>query len=384
MLQNIAVVILNGFTPFELGVLCEVFGVDRTDDGLPAYDFAVVAGEPAPLASAAGFTVSTPHGLERLRDADLVAVVAVSDAQLPACTSGQFPAPLLDALRATVDRGARVLSVCSGAFVLGAAGLLDGRRCTTHWRHAPDLARQYPSAIVDPGVLYVDEDPVITSAGTAAGIDACLHLVRKEQGSRVANGIARRMVIPPHRDGGQAQYVDQPVAVPDCDTLGEVISWMQRHLREPVTVRQLAARARMSDRTFARRFVAETGTTPLRWLTGQRILLAQELLEETTETVDVIADRAGFGNAVALRHHFRAWRGTTPQAYRRAFCPDAGPASPEASPEASRDASPDTSPPASPDASPVTLGPSPAAYTPSRSLADAYSSSGANTVGIAG
>jgi transcriptional regulator GlxA family with amidase domain len=328
MLKNVAVVILNGFTPFELGVLCEVFGVDRTDDGLPAYDFAVVsgeavtgAGEPAPLTSSTGFTVSTPYGLDRLREADLVAVSAVGDSNLQAYTSSQFPAPLIDALRATVDRGARVLSVCNGAFVLGAAGLLDGRHCTTHWRHAPDLAREHPSAIVNPDVLYVDEDPVITSAGTAAGIDACLHLVRKEQGSRVANGIARRMVIPPHRDGGQAQYVDQPVAMPACDTLGEVISWMQRHLGEPVTIRQLATRARMSERTFARRFVQETGTTPLRWLTGQRILLAQELLEETTETVDVIADRTGFGNAATLRHHFRAWRGTTPQAYRHAFRP---------------------------------------------------------------
>ena len=187
-----------------------------------------------------GFTVSTPYGLERLQEADLVAVSAVGDGHLQTYTSSQFPAPLIDALRATVDRGARVLSVCNGAFVLGAAGLLDGRHCTTHWRHAPDLAREHPSAIVNPDVLYVDEDPVITSAGTAAGIDACLHLVRKEQGSRVANGIARRMVIPPHRDGGQAQYVDRPVAVPACDTLGEVISWMQRHLGEPVTVRQLA------------------------------------------------------------------------------------------------------------------------------------------------
>lgn len=364
MLQNVAVVILNGFTPFELGVLCEVFGVDRTDDGLPAYDFAVVSGEtvtgggePVPLTSSVGFTVSTPYGLDRLKEADLVAVSAVGDGHLQAYTASQFPAPLIDALRATVDRGARVLSVCNGAFVLGAAGLLDGRHCTTHWRHAPALAQQHPSAIVNPDVLYVDEDPVITSAGTAAGIDACLHLVRKEQGSRVANGIARRMVIPPHREGGQAQYVDRPVAVPACDTLGDVISWMQRHLGEPVTVRQLATRARMSERTFARRFVQETGTTPLRWLTGQRILLAQELLEETTETVDVIADRAGFGNAATLRHHFRAWRGTTPQAYRHAFSP--------AEISGSRDI-PDAAPergPVAPDRSY-----SPAAYSPSRSL----------------
>ena len=322
MLKNVAVVIMNGVTAFELGVLCEVFGFDRTDDGLPAYDFAVVAAEPAPLVSEAGFTVSTPYGLDRLAEADLVAVSGVSDARFPLDAPGQFPEPLLDALRATVDRGARVLSVCTGAFVLGAAGLLDGRRCTTHWRHAAELTRQYPAAIVNPDVLYVDDDPVITSAGTAAGIDACLHLVRKEQGSRVANGIARRMVVPPHRDGGQAQYVDRPVAMPACDTLGEVISWMQRHLGEPITVRQLALRARMSERTFARRFVQETGATPMRWLTGQRILLAQELLEETALTVDVIADRSGFGNAAALRHHFRAWRCTTPQAYRRAFSPD--------------------------------------------------------------
>jgi transcriptional regulator GlxA family with amidase domain len=212
-----------------------------------------------------------------------------------------------------------VLSICTGAFILGEAGLLDGRRCTTHWRNAEELARRYPAAKVDPDVLYVDDDPVITSAGTAAGIDACLYLVRKEQGSRIANGIARRMVVPPHRDGGQAQYVDQPVA-PSCDgTLRELLEWLRAHLDQPLTVRQLAARANMSERTFARRFVQDTGTTPQRWLIGQRILLAQQLLEESDETVDTIADRAGFGNATALRHHFRSWRGTTPHAYRRLF-----------------------------------------------------------------
>ncbi|MGH3258518.1 MAG: helix-turn-helix domain-containing protein, partial [Streptosporangiaceae bacterium] len=237
----------------------------------------------------------------------------------PACAPQEFPADLLDALRRAVDRGARVLSVCSGAFILGEAGLLDGRRCTTHWRHADELARRFPQAKVDPDVLYVDDDPVISSAGTAAGIDACLYLVRKEQGSRVANGIARRMVVPPHRDGGQAQYVEQPIA-PSCDgSLRDLLEWLSANLGLPLTVRQLATRANMSERTFARRFVQDTGTTPQRWLIGQRILLAQQLLEETDETVDAIADHAGFGNATALRHHFRIWRGTTPNAYRRLF-----------------------------------------------------------------
>ena len=235
------------------------------------------------------------------------------------CASADWPEPLLAALRDVVARGGRVLSVCTGAFVLGAAGLLDGRVCTTHWRHARQLGIMYPAAKVDPSVLYVDEGQIVTSAGTAAGIDACLYLVRKEQGSRVANAIARRMVVPPHRDGGQAQYVERPVAAPTCDTLADVIEWMQRHLDQQVSVDQLASLAAMSSRTFARRFVQETGTTPQRWLIGQRILLAEQLLEDTDETVDVIAERAGFGNATALRHHFRAWRSTTPHAYRRVF-----------------------------------------------------------------
>jgi transcriptional regulator GlxA family with amidase domain len=335
VLRNVAVVLVNGFLPFEFGTICEVFGVDRTDDGLPSYDFAVVAGEPPPLRATLDFTISPGCGLERLAEADLIALPAVGDDRLglkagrltgPPTGSTAFPEDLLEALRQAVSRGAKVLSVCSGAFILGEAGLLDGRRCTTHWRHAAELARRYPDAKVDPDVLYVDDDPVITSAGTAAGIDACLYLVRKEQGSRVANGIARRMVVPPHRDGGQAQYVVQPVA-PFCDgSLRDLLEWLRGHLDQTLTVRQLAARANMSERTFARRFVQDTGTTPQRWLIGQRILLAQQLLEESDETVDAIADRAGFGNATALRHHFRAWCGTTPNAYRRLFRGDhAGP-----------------------------------------------------------
>ena len=225
MLSNVAVVIMDSFTPFELGVVCEVFGVDRRDDGLPPYDFAVVAGEPGPIRSANGFEVRTEYGLERLEEADLVAVPALANERI-AQSPAEFPEPLLAALRRCVDRGGRVLSVCNGAFLLGAAGLLDDRRCTTHWRHASQLARTFPKAKVDPSVLYVDEDPVITSAGTAAGIDACLYLVRQEQGSRVANGIARRMVVPPHRDGGQAQYVERPLAEPACDTMQDVLGWM--------------------------------------------------------------------------------------------------------------------------------------------------------------
>jgi transcriptional regulator GlxA family with amidase domain len=318
MLRNVAVVVLDGFEPFELGVVCEVFGTDRTAEGLPGYDFAVVAGEPGPLRSSMGFTLDTPFGVERLAEADLVAVPAITEGH-PRLERERYPEPLLAALRAAIARGGRVLSVCTGAFVLGAAGLLDGRRCTTHWRNVSELARCYPAADVDPSVLYVDADPVITSAGTAAGIDACLYLVRKEQGSRVANAIARRMVVPPHRDGGQAQYIDRPLPAAPADSLAKVIGWMEGHLHQQVTVGQLAARAHMSPRSFARRFVQETGTTPLRWLTGQRILLAQQLLEETGETVDVIAERTGFGNATVMRHHFRIWRHTTPHAYRRAF-----------------------------------------------------------------
>ncbi|WP_053847912.1 GlxA family transcriptional regulator [Streptomyces sp. NRRL B-24085] len=314
MLENVAAVVLDGVNPFELGVVCEVFGTDRSDDGLPVYDFAVVSAEGPRLSSRSGFALHVEHGLERLESADLITV--------PACAGYEtrdFPPELLEALRSAVGRGARVLSVCSGVFVLAAAGLLDGRRCTVHWHHAEELARAYPRLTVEPDVLYVDEDPVITSAGTAAGIDACLHIVRKEQGTEVANKIARRMVVPPHRDGGQAQYIERPLPRSKCDTVGEVLVWMEQHLDEEVTVEQLAERAHMSPRTFARRFQQETGTTPYRWILRQRVLLAQRLLEATDETVDAIAGRTGFGTAAALRHQFLRAVGTTPNAYRRTF-----------------------------------------------------------------
>lgn len=322
MLKNVAAVVLNGFQPFELGVVCEVFGIDRRGDGLPPYDFDVVGAEPGPLRSSNAFTIQPVCGLERLRDADLIAVPAVGEGRL--ATREPLPEPLLAELRAAVERGARVLSVCSGAFVLGEAGLLDGRRCTTHWRYADELTSRFPAAKVDPDVLYVDDDPVFTSAGTAAGIDACLYLVRKAQGSRVANGIARRMVVPAHREGGQAQYVIAPVPSQGEGAVGELLDWLRANLAEQVTVADMALRVHMSARTFARRFTQETGTTPQRWITGQRVLLAQQLLEDTDETVEVIAERCGFGSVTVFRHHFRAWRGTTPNAYRQAFrCCDA-------------------------------------------------------------
>jgi transcriptional regulator GlxA family with amidase domain len=312
MLNNVAVVAVDGVAPFELGVVCEVFGTDRSAQGLPTYDFAVVAGEPGPVRTSIGFTIETPYGLDRIDRADLVAVPAAGDRT--------WPEELLDALRRTVARGARVMSVCTGAFALGEAGLLDDRRCTTHWLYVDKLAARFPRAKVDRDVLYVEDDGVLTSAGTAAGIDLCLHIVRQEQGAAVANAVARRMVVPPFREGGQAQFVETPVPQPRRgDSLEEVLVWATSNLHRDITVESLAALAHMSPRTFARRFRAETGTTPHRWITGQRVALAQRLLEETDETVDVVADRTGFGTAANLRHHFGQWVRTTPQTYRATF-----------------------------------------------------------------
>jgi transcriptional regulator GlxA family with amidase domain len=230
-------------------------------------------------------------------------------------------------LRAAFDRGALVLSVCSGIFLLATTGLLEGRRVTCHWYDADLLGRRFPTLTVQPDRLYVDDGQIITSAGTAAGIDACLYVVRRELGARVANGIARRMVVPPHRDGGQAQFIETPVPrrAAGSDDLAPLVAWMQAHLDQPMSVADLAGRAHMSTRTFARRFAAATGTTPHSWLTRQRVLLSQQLLEHHDLNVDEIARRTGFGTADLLRHHFTAQVGTTPYAYRRTFNHDARP-----------------------------------------------------------
>lgn len=314
MLRKVAVAVGQHVATFELGVLCEVFGTDRSDEGLPVYDFRVCAVEPPPLVTDGGFTIATPYGIDDLTTADLIAIPAWN-------TDHDPPEPLLEALRDAVARGARVMSVCTGAFVLAAAGLLDGRKATTHWRHAAELARRYPAIDVDPNVLYVDEGAVLTSAGTASGIDLCLHIIREEHGAVVANAVARRMVVPPHRDGGQAQYIEAPMVEHDRgDDLAVVLDWVQANLNQPFGVDHLARRANMSLRTFNRRFTATTGTAPHRWLITQRVALAQRLLEETELDVEQVAEQTGFGTATTLRQHFARHRGTSPQAYRRSFC----------------------------------------------------------------
>jgi transcriptional regulator GlxA family with amidase domain len=304
--------VADGLSPFEFAVACEVFGIDRSEDaGVPWYRFVVCAATPPPITAKTGFTITTAHGLEALRQADTIVVPAID---------GEDNEPLLEALRRAHTRGARILSVCSGAFVLAAAGLLDGRRATTHWMHTEELARRYPKVKLDPDVLYVDDGDILTSAGTAAGIDLCLHVVRLDYGAEIANMVARRMVVPPHRDGGQAQFVDQPLPdLPSGDPFAETLVWVQEHLGEPLSVNDLAARSAMSPRTFARKFRATAGTTPHQWLLRQRIVLSQRLLETTDLSIDVIAERCGLGTATNMRQHFQSIVRAAPNAYRRTF-----------------------------------------------------------------
>lgn len=312
-INSVSAMVLDGVAVFEFGVICEVFGIDRSADRVPNFDYKVcgpVAGQP--LRTSVGASLTPDHDFSALVGADLVAV--------PAIGGNDYPEEALAALRAAADAGSIILSVCSGAFVLGAAGLLDGRACTTHWMHADALAAMYPTARVDRNVLFVDDGNLITSAGTAAGIDACLHLVRRELGSEVTNTIARRMVVPPQRDGGQRQFIEQPIPERCSERFAPHLDWIMANLDKPHTVTTLARRASMSARTFARRFVEETGTTPMQWVTDQRVLYARRMLEESDLDIDRIAERSGFGTATLLRHHFRRVIGVTPSDYRRRFC----------------------------------------------------------------
>lgn len=312
MLRSVGVLLLPGLELFEFGVLTEVFGIDRRADGVPKFDFAVCAERPGEPIPTQGVSVVAEHGLEALQGKDLVAV--------PACETRTAYGPAVhEALRQASADGSFLLSVCSGVFALGAAGLLDGRPCTSHWGHVEELAARYPKAHVRNDVLFVDDGDLITSAGTAAGIDACLHLVRRELGSRIAARIARRMVVPPQRQGDQRQYVQDPI--PDCaaDSLQPVMDWVRSRLDQHHDVASMAARATMSERTFARHFAAETGTTPHRWLLGQRVLRARDLLESTTLDIEAVAQRSGFGSSATLRQHFRTALGVAPHAYRQSF-----------------------------------------------------------------
>jgi len=311
--HRVAVVVYDRVALMELGVACDIFGGEFTAaDGTPLYRLAVCGTGPS-VSTDAGLAIEVPHRLGELETAQTVIVP-------PTGRPGQVPAAVLGALRQARARNARLISLCTGAFVLAEAGILDGHTATTHWAECAELARRYPRVTVDPGVLYTDETGLLTSAGSAASLDLCLHVVQLDYGTEIATQIARDLVVPLHRQGGQAQYIDTPLPELDSTSLfADTVSWLQAHLDQAVTVSDLAARAAMSPRTFARRFLASTGTTPYQWILRERIRLAQRLLETSDLPIDSVAARSGLCTASNLRKHFGRALRTTPQAYRRTF-----------------------------------------------------------------
>ncbi|MEV6606555.1 helix-turn-helix domain-containing protein [Kutzneria sp. NPDC051319] len=309
-MSTVALAAADGMRHLELAVACEVFGADLSGVVAPWYEVVICASGAVRIGR---FRLEPDHGLDRLAHADTVIVPALAD------VDADPPADLVEAVRAAHEAGARVVSLCTGAFVLAAAGLLDGRRATTHWAHTGALAARHPRVEVDPDVLYVDSGSVLTSAGKAAAMDLCLHLVRSDHGSAIANTIARSLVVPPHRAGGQAQFVTAPVPAQDHHPLAELLPWATQRLDQPMTVEDLARRANMSSRNLGRHFRSVTGSTPLQWLLTQRIRHAQELLETTDDSVDAIAAAVGMGTAATLRRHFNRTVGVPPDAYRRTF-----------------------------------------------------------------
>jgi transcriptional regulator GlxA family with amidase domain len=307
MRHRVVALIAGEVVAFDLSIPAQIFGREPE-----LYDFAVCAPTRS-VPTETGFSVLVEHGLDALGSADTVVVPGIGDNGWP------VDAAVLDAVRAAAARGARIASICTGAFLLAAAGLLAGRRAATHWAYARQLARMFPAVEVDARVLYVDDGDVLTSAGVAAGIDLCLHMVRLDYGAEAANAVARRLVVAAHREGGQAQFVERPLSEAQGDGLATTRAWMLERLGEPLTVADMARHAGYSARSFARRFAAETGTSPLRWLIGQRVEHARRLLEGTDLPVEHVAERAGFGTATALRQHFARALATSPTAYRRAF-----------------------------------------------------------------
>lgn len=310
--HRVAVLAFDGISPFHLSVPCVVFG-DR-HPGAPVFDFRVCAGEPGRLRSTAGFDVLTRHGLASLRWADTVIVPSWR------APHERAPEPLLRALAAAHRRGARLVGLCLGAYVLAQAGLLDARRATTHWSCADDFARRFPRVRVEADVLYVDEGDVVTSAGTAAGLDCCLHLLRTAHGADAANRVARRLVVAPQREGGQAQFVEHPVPATPADLrLARLLDEVRARIDEPHDLDALAARAGLSRRTFTRRFRQLVGDSPMQWLVGERVARARMLLETTDEPVERVAERCGFASAAVLRARFREQVRVSPATWRRSF-----------------------------------------------------------------
>ncbi|MFF4906445.1 helix-turn-helix domain-containing protein [Streptomyces sp. NPDC001260] len=314
-MSSVSLAVTDGMLHFELSLAYEIFGTAPAGVTGPWYDLEVCGPDAIRFGR---FRLQPDHGLDRLRDADTVIVPGWAD------IDDDPPADLVDAVRAAHEAGARVASLCTGVFVLAAAGLLDGKRATTHWAHTDALAARYPAVEVDPDVLYVDNGSVLTSAGKAAALDLCLHIIRLDHGSSVANAAARRLVVPPHRAGGQAQFVTTPVPARDDHPLAALLPWALERLDQPLTVEDLARRARMSSRNLGRHFRAAAGTTPLQWLLTQRIRRAQELLEQTDDTIDTIAEATGMGTATTLRRHFNRTVGVPPDTYRRTFRARAG------------------------------------------------------------
>lgn len=313
--RSVVAVAYDGLCTFEFGVATELFGLERPELDVGWYDFRVVSIEPGPLRSLGGVTVEAPMDLDAIAAAGTVVLPGWRD------VDESPPEPLLEALRTAHARGARLLSICSGVFILAASGLLDGAEATTHWRYTQRLQQRFPEIRVRPDVLFVDNGSVLTSAGSAAGLDLGLHLIRRDFGAEVANNVARRLVVAPQRDGGQAQFIAAPSAPEDATSLAATLSWAIERLDTELTVATLAENAAMSERTFARRFRSEVGTSPHRWLVRQRVLLAQSLLETTRLSMDTVASTCGFGSAATLRHHFQRLLHTTPTAYRNHFNP---------------------------------------------------------------
>ena len=309
----VVVLAYDGLCTFEFGIAVEIFGLPRPEFAFPWYRFAVVGADAGPMHSTGGLTFTARSGIRKLAEARTIVVPGWRSRKDPP------PAPLLAALRKAHARGARLVSICSGVYLLAAAGLLDGKRATTHWRYAGDLAARYPSIRVDPNVLYVDEGNLLTSAGSAAGIDACLHLVARDFGWRVANTVARRLVTTPHRAGGQAQFIRAPASGDPGTALSSVMDWARAHLAADLRVRSLARRAAMSERTFLRRFHDATGGTPKAWLQYERVVRAQDLLESSDQSIDRVAESCGFGSTETFRAAFRARVGVPPGTYRRQF-----------------------------------------------------------------